>query len=274
MRRTRTRAIRVDAPRRRIGADRSDIRTQAGRGGPGGVRRWRPARRLLRSARVASEERGPLSAQPRPLLIGDPWPPESRLDPVQQQARGHARSRRLPGRHGGVRGVRPQQPESGAERAPHLDAAAVTYAVGGMATHWTCASPRHHPTIERTGLISADGMGRAVRRGGAAPRRDTGVLLVSHCATRSSGRCWRQEYRELEEPYQVQALPLAVRRREDDPQYVRWSGTDTVLGPLAYDDHDRPLRPSRRAHLPKTGDERRRADRLCRGRGSRQLAST
>ena len=128
-----------------------------------------------------------------------------------------------------------QNPEQSEHR--HLDAAAVTYAVGGMATHWTCASPRHHPTIERTGLLSEAEWDELY----AEAEQLLGV--TQECFTQSLRHQIVQdmlasEYGELPEPYRVQPLPLAVKRREDDPQYVRWSGTDTVLGPLAHDDQD------------------------------------
>jgi choline dehydrogenase-like flavoprotein len=41
------------------------------------------------------------------------------------------------------------------------------------------------------------------------------------------------EYPELPAPYGVQHLPMAAERRTDNPRLVRWTGTDTVLGPLA-----------------------------------------
>lgn len=128
-----------------------------------------------------------------------------------------------------------QNPEQSEHR--HLEAAAVTYAVGGMATHWTCASPRHHPTVERSGLISETEWEELYEES------ERLLSVTQECFAHSLRHqiveeMLAAEYSELEEPYQVQALPLAVTRREDDPRYVRWSGTDTVLGPLATDDHD------------------------------------
>jgi pyranose oxidase len=125
-----------------------------------------------------------------------------------------------------------QNPEQDPYR--NLDAAAVTYAVGGMATHWTCATPRHHPTMERSDLISPGEWdrfyGEAERLIGT--RTDAFEHSIRHQLVRD---LLREEYAELREPYHVQNLPLAVRRREDDPRYVYWSGTDTVLGPLTED---------------------------------------
>jgi pyranose oxidase len=127
-----------------------------------------------------------------------------------------------------------QNPEQSEHR--HLEAAAVTYGVGGMATHWTCASPRHHPTVERTDLLSDAEWDELYTE-------SEDLLSVTQDCFRHSVRhqivesLLAEEFDELEEPYQVQPLPLAVTRRADDPRYVRWSGTDTVLGPLAHDDH-------------------------------------
>jgi pyranose oxidase len=119
----------------------------------------------------------------------------------------------------------------------NLDAAAVTYAVGGMATHWTCATPRHHPTMERTDLITDaewDDL-YAESEGLLKTNRDAFDHSIRHRVVRE---LLQNEYQELPEPYGVQNLPLAVERREDDPRFVYWSGTDTVLGPLAEDDQN------------------------------------
>jgi pyranose oxidase len=127
-----------------------------------------------------------------------------------------------------------QNPEQSEHR--HLEAAAMTYGVGGMATHWTCACPRHHPS-ERTTVIS-DAEWDALY-----PEAEAMLEVTQECFAHSIRHqvvreLLEGEYTELADPYRVQALPLAARRREDDPRFVHWTGTDTVLGPLAHDDHD------------------------------------
>jgi pyranose oxidase len=62
------------------------------------------------------------------------------LDPFAFRARRTIRS-----------GQNPRQ-----DPAKNLPAAAATYAVGGMFTHWTCNTPRHHPTMEQIPFVPAE----------------------------------------------------------------------------------------------------------------------
>lgn len=116
--------------------------------------------------------------------------------------------------------------------ATNLGAAAVTYGVGGMATHWTCATPRHHPEIERSDLLDDAEWERLYSDAEQLLHTQTGVFehSVRHQLVRG---VLQSAYPDLPKPYQVQSLPLAVERRRDNPDFVRWTGTDTVLGPLA-----------------------------------------
>jgi len=119
----------------------------------------------------------------------------------------------------------------------NLPAAAATYAVGGMATHWTCACPRFHPS-ERTQLLSDAEWSRLYDEAEALlevrPRRS----VSSHPFEESMRHAvvleaLQREYRELKPPWAPRNLPLACSRRQDNNEFVTWSGADTVLGPLA-----------------------------------------
>ncbi|MDQ3761396.1 MAG: pyranose oxidase [Actinomycetota bacterium] len=122
-------------------------------------------------------------------------------------------------------------------RHENLDAAAVTYAVGGMATHWTCATPRFHKEVELSWTSPA-----GVEHKYPIPLDELDQLYQQAeeiiCTT---NKAFDQSIRHqlvrsaLSEQgiKEVESLPLAVRRREDDKDLVTWSGTDTVLGPLA-----------------------------------------
>jgi pyranose oxidase len=125
-----------------------------------------------------------------------------------------------------------------------LDAAIATYAVGGMATHWTGVTPRHHPTIERAECIPAAEWDELYSEGETLLNTHTDVFASSirHQVVRDA---LAAEYADLPAPYRVQNLPLAAERRQDNPELVRWSGSDTILGPLAdglYDERDFMLR--------------------------------
>jgi pyranose oxidase len=148
-----------------------------------------------------------------------------------------------------------QNPEQ--DHALNIPAAAATYGVGGMATHWTCAVPRHHPLVERMNVYGDQewddlyGQGEALLN----MHRDEFAHSIRHNVVLDA---LGAEYTDLPEPYGVQNLPLAVERRTDDPRYVRWSGTDTVLGPLADGEHPdafdlRSQHVCRRVHLSADG---------------------
>jgi pyranose oxidase len=123
-----------------------------------------------------------------------------------------------------------QNPEQ--DPAVNLGAEAVTYGVGGMATHWTCATPRHHPVVERSDLVPDEEWDSLYADAEILLNTNTDAFdhAIRHTIVREA---LQGEYTDLPGPYGVRNLPLAVERRTDNPDYVRWSGADTVLGPLA-----------------------------------------
>jgi pyranose oxidase len=114
----------------------------------------------------------------------------------------------------------------------NLPGAAVTYAVGGMATHWTSATPRHHPTLERSDIYSDAEWNRLYNEAERLLNTHKNEFddSITHQVVRDA---LQGEFSELRDPYGVQNLPLAVERRRDNPKLVWWTGADTVLGPLA-----------------------------------------
>jgi pyranose oxidase len=120
----------------------------------------------------------------------------------------------------------------------NLPGAGITYGIGGMATHWTCATPRQHPVLERSDVYPDEEWDRLYIEGERLLNTHSHEFdgSIRHIVVREA---LQEEYPELPEGYGVQNLPLAVERRKDNPQFVHWTGTDTVLGPLADGDLDR-----------------------------------
>nr|ACH85575.1 CetL [Actinomyces sp. Lu 9419] len=101
-----------------------------------------------------------------------------------------------------------------------------------MATHWTGVTPRHHPTVERSEAIPAaewDSLYDEAERL-LNTRTDLTGSAISHQVVLDA---LAAEYAELPAPHGVQHLPMAAERRADNPRLVRWTGVDTILGPLA-----------------------------------------
>lgn len=112
----------------------------------------------------------------------------------------------------------------------NLPAAAAVYAVGGMATHWTAATPREHPTIERSDLLTDKEWDSLYSEAEAILK--TNRTMFDHSIRNTVVKETLQKtYSHLISPEtQPQNLPLAGERREHAPELINWSGGDTVLG--------------------------------------------
>jgi pyranose oxidase len=112
--------------------------------------------------------------------------------------------------------------------ARNLPAAAVSYGVGGMFTHWTCNAPRHHPELERISFIP-DAEWDALYAKAES-------LLDVHTDVFSQSLRHRAVKKALKSHYgdgaDIRDLPVAGHRRQDNDEFVHWTGSDTVLGPL------------------------------------------
>ncbi len=130
----------------------------------------------------------------------------------------------------------------------NLPAAAGTYAVGGMFTHWTAAAPRQHPVLERTPIIPANEWDDLYKTAEGFfnvhtnqfdfdRQRVVKKALTDHFVGLPSSYPY-----PVPADYPVQNLAVAAERRTGfgkDQEYVHWTGVDTVLGPLLTDTEQR-----------------------------------
>lgn len=111
----------------------------------------------------------------------------------------------------------------------NLPGAVVAYAVGGMGIHWTCAIPRHHEAKERIPFIGAAEWNNLYTEAEELLNRHTDVH-------RDSLR--QQVLKRILAPYGVLETPLAAERNATNPEFVHYTGADTVLGSLAMNGPD------------------------------------
>ena len=101
-----------------------------------------------------------------------------------------------------------------------------------MATHWTACTPREHPVIERTPLLSDDEWDRLYHKAENFVKTNSHVFdhsirhkLVKKVLLES------KPFSEIkEDKYKPQSLPLGVQPPNKDNLYITWSGGDTILG--------------------------------------------
>ena len=111
----------------------------------------------------------------------------------------------------------------------NLPDAAATYAVGGMATHWTAAVPRQHPKVERSSIIG-DEEWQVLYEESEKLLNKSDDLFENSIRNTKVKKVLNDTYREeITEPkYLPQNLPLAGVRKKKE--FVMWSGSNTILG--------------------------------------------
>jgi pyranose oxidase len=114
----------------------------------------------------------------------------------------------------------------------NLPAAAVSYCVGGMFTHWTNNVPRPHRVLERIPWISDQEWEELFAAAELLLDRHIDLYqsslrhaVVKEILTRHYGE-------HLRPPFEVQNLPVAGRRHEKNKELLHFTGSDTILGPL------------------------------------------
>jgi pyranose oxidase len=150
----------------------------------------------------------------QPLSVPTGAASVAQLDPISYRAVGKIRNAQNP----------LQDP------AKNLPGAAVAYGVGGMFSHWTSNTPRHHEKIERIDFIDDGEWDSLYDR--AELLLDTHVDIYSGAIRHTIVKEALQHHYgdRLERP--VQELPVAGHRREDNDELVHFTGADTVLGQL------------------------------------------
>ncbi|GIU72451.1 MAG: pyranose oxidase [Candidatus Nitrosocaldaceae archaeon] len=125
----------------------------------------------------------------------------------------------------------------------NLDGAAISYAVGGMLTHWGCMTPRFHESERPSFIDNWDELYETAEKllnvhtdvfkyaPSGVPNKLGDELSIRHTIIKEV----------LEEHYkgraEVRDLPFAGERNKENDELINFTGADTILG--AFADNDR-----------------------------------
>ncbi|RPB08343.1 pyranose oxidase [Morchella conica CCBAS932] len=119
----------------------------------------------------------------------------------------------------------------------NLGAAAATRCVGGMGTHWTCATPRQHKTLERSTIFTNDEWetlyDEAERYLGTSRDQFQPYSIRDQLVKSKLEKSFDVLFPnpDPEKKRKVLSLPLACKRNTDtNPDFVTWAASDTILG--------------------------------------------
>ncbi|KAG8698255.1 Pyranose 2-oxidase [Ceratobasidium sp. 395] len=120
----------------------------------------------------------------------------------------------------------------------------VTRTVGGMATHWTCACPFPHKEEKKLCPIPAEEFDNLLQQAYTLLNVNLNEYdhSIRHTVVKEAlTACYGEE--------RIKNLPLAVKRNTDNPEYVTWSGVDTILGQYAHSERFKLLTETRVTRL-------------------------
>jgi pyranose oxidase len=133
------------------------------------------------------------------------------------------------GNHNSAWVQRGQNPDQ--NQYTNLGASAATRVVGGMATHWTCATPRQLKGLERSELFTdkewEDLYKECEGYLGTSRNEFEGSIrhqLVKNTLKKSFTEMFPGTGRE------ILSLPLAAKRDPKNPSFVIWAASNTILG--------------------------------------------
>ncbi|KAF8322483.1 pyranose 2-oxidase [Clavulina sp. PMI_390] len=108
----------------------------------------------------------------------------------------------------------------------NLKGAAITRTVGGMATHWTCACPFPNEEEQVLNPIKKDEFKKLLDEAHSLLNVHSNEydFSIRHTVVKETLE------KNLPKERKVGNLPLAVERRKDNPEFVTWTGPNTVLG--------------------------------------------
>ncbi|KZS88318.1 pyranose oxidase [Sistotremastrum niveocremeum HHB9708] len=130
------------------------------------------------------------------------------------------------------------------EQAPefNLGAEAVTRCVGGMSTHWTCACPELHPTLERPLLSSNQTENDALWKDLYPRARKLIGVGDDQFAFSIRHQLVLQTLTKAFPKREFKELPLACHRNPEAPKFVTWHSANTVFQsfgvPLTVDENE------------------------------------
>ena len=97
-----------------------------------------------------------------------------------------------------------------------------------MGTHWTNATPRENPVVERSHLLTAKDWDHYYDESEKLLKTTQEMFKgIRNTVVRET---LIKAYPKLRTPYSPQQLPLAGERRKEAPEFVTWTGSNTVLG--------------------------------------------